>query len=258
MSRGIAVYAGIPADIIRATARETEAAGYGSFWVNHPPATDGLAALGAAARETRRVDLGVGVIPLQNRAPASVIEGVRANTLPAGRLLLGVGSANPGALRRMRDGAAELRAALSCRIIAAALGPRMCHLAGERFDGVLLNWLTPAYARRSAEWVRAGAAEAGRPAPRLAAYVRVAIGRAARERLAGEAGRYGTIPAYADNFARMGVAPIETCIAVDDPAAVPAALAAWNGAVDDVVIRVIPASDTAEDHLVVVRAAKPK
>ncbi|HKX16397.1 MAG TPA: LLM class flavin-dependent oxidoreductase, partial [bacterium] len=99
---------------------------------------------------------------------------------------------------------------------------------------------------------------AGRPAPRLAAYVRVAIGRAARERLAGEAKRYGAIPAYADNFARMGVTSIETCIAVDDAAAVPPALAVWNGVVDDVVVRVIPASDTVEDHLVVVRAAKPK
>ena len=98
MSRGVAVYAGIPADVVRATAREAEAAGYGSFWVNHPPATDGRAALGAAARDTHRVELGVGVIPLQNRTPASVIEGVRANTLPADRLLLGVGSANPGAL----------------------------------------------------------------------------------------------------------------------------------------------------------------
>lgn len=257
MSRGIAVFAGIQADAIRAIAREAEAAGYGSFWVNHPPAADGLAALGRAVRETRRAELGVGVIPLQSRAPASIIEGVRANALPVDRLVLGVGSANPGALPRMRDGVAALRGALSCRIYAGALGPKMCRLTGELFDGVLLNWLTPAYARRSAEWVRAGAAEAGRGAPRLAAYVRVAIGRAARERLAGEAKRYGAIPAYADNFARMGVAPIETCIAVDDPAAVPSALAAWNGAVDDVVIRVIPASDTAEDHLVVVRAAKP-
>ena len=258
MSRGIAVYAGIPADIIRAIARETEAAGYGSFWVNHPPTMDGLAALAAAARETRRIELGVGVIPLQNRAPASIIEGVRANALSPDRLLLGIGSANPGALRRMREGVAALRRDVSCRIYAAALGPKMCRLAGELFDGVLLNWLTPEHARRSADWVREGAAEAGRRVPRLAAYVRVAVGRAGRERLAGEAKRYGAIPAYADNFARMGVAPIETSIAAADPAGVPAALAAWNSVVDDVVVRVIPASDTMEDHLVVVRAAAPR
>jgi len=257
MSRGIAVFAGVPADVIRTSARETEALGYQSFWVNHPPTIDGLAALAEAGREARRLDLGVGVIPLHNRGPKSIIEGVRTNALPPDRLLLGVGAANPEALRRMREGVDELRGALSCRVYAAALGPKMCRLAGELFDGVLLNWLTPAHARRSAEWVRAGAAEARRSAPRLAAYVRVAIGRAARERLEGEAKRYGAIPAYAASFTRMGVAPMETCIAVDDPRAVPAALAAWDGVIDDVIIRVIPASDTAEDHLTVVRAARP-
>jgi alkanesulfonate monooxygenase SsuD/methylene tetrahydromethanopterin reductase-like flavin-dependent oxidoreductase (luciferase family) len=251
------VYAGIPPEVIRAASHEAEALGYGSFWVNHPPTTDGLAALGAAARETRRVELGVGVIPLQNRGPESIIEGVRGNALPLDRLLLGVGSANPGALRRVREGVAQLRTALACRVIVAALGPKMCRLAGELADGVLLNWLTPQHARRSAEWVREGAAAARRPTPRVMTYVRVAIGRAARERLAGEAERYGAIPAYAASFARMGVAPMDTCIAVDEPGAVPAALAAWDGAVDDLVIRVLPAADTTDDHLAVVRAAKP-
>lgn len=257
MARGIAVFAGIPPDVIRASAREAEAVGYRSFWVNHPPTIDGLAALATAARETRRLDLGVGVIPLHNRGPQSIIAGVRANALPLDRLLLGVGSANPGALRRVREGVAELRP-LGCRIVAAALGPKMCRLAGEVADGVLLNWLTPAHARRSAEWVRLGAADARRPVPRVMAYVRVAIGAAARERLRGEAARYGAIPAYAANFARMGVSPMETCIAVDEPAAVSPALAVWDGAVDDVVIRVLPAADTADDHLAVVRAAKPE
>ena len=257
MSRGIAVYAGIAAEVIRAASRETEALGYRSFWVNHPPAIDGLAALAAAARETRRLELGVGVIPLQNRGPESIIDGVRANALPLDRLLLGVGSANPAALRRVRDGVAQLRLALSCRVVVAALGPKMCRLGGQLADGVLLNWLTPDHARRSAEWVREGAAAARRTTPRLAAYVRVAIGRTARERLAGEAARYGAIPAYGANFARMGVSPIATCIAVDEPGAVPAALAAWDGVVDDLVVRVIPAADTTDDHLAVVRASKP-
>jgi len=258
MARGIAVFAGISPDVIRAVARETEALGYSSFWVNHPPTTDGLASLAAAARETRRVDLGVGVIPLTARGPQAIAEGVRAQALPLDRLLLGIGSPNPGALRRMREGIAALRSSLACRIVAAALGPKMCRLAGELADGVLLNWLTPAHARRSAEWVREGAAAARRAAPRLAAYVRVAIGPAARERLGGEAARYGAIPAYGASFARMGVAPIDTCIAVDDAGAVPPALAAWDGVVDDIVVRVIPAADTAHDHLAVVRAAQPR
>src|SRR5207245_1816885 len=104
MGRGFALFAGTPADVIRASAREVEALGYASFWVNHPGQTDGLAALALAAGETRRVDLGVGVIPLHTRGPASIVEGVRATYLPTARLLLGVGSPNPKALARVRAG----------------------------------------------------------------------------------------------------------------------------------------------------------
>ena len=92
----------------------------------------------------------------------------------------------------------------------------MCRLAGEVADGVLLNWLTPEHARRSADLVRAGAAAAKRPAPKIFAYVRLAIGPAAPE-LADEGDRYGAIPAYAANFERMGVKPVETAIAADPP-----------------------------------------
>ena len=254
-ARGFAVFAGVSPEIIRESAREAEALGYASFWVNHPGPVDGLGSLAHAATETRRVDLGVGVIPLHTRGPESIGDGVRAHALPPARLLLGVGSPNPGALQRVRDGVAALRAGVPTRIVVAALGPRMCGLAGEVADGVLFNWLTPEYARRSAELVRAGARAAGRPAPRLYAYVRVALGAAAAERLADEGGRYDAIPAYHAHFERMGVKPVDTAIAAASPAAIKTALAAWDGAVDEVVLRAITAQDTVEAHLALVRAA---
>jgi alkanesulfonate monooxygenase SsuD/methylene tetrahydromethanopterin reductase-like flavin-dependent oxidoreductase (luciferase family) len=253
-AKGFAVFAGVSPEIIRASAREAEALGYRSFWVNHPGPVDGLGSLAHAAAETRRVDLGVGVVPLHTRGPESIADGVRGHGLAPERLLLGVGSPNPQALKRVRDGVAALRASLSTRIIVAALGPRMCHLAGEVADGVLFNWLTPEYARRSAEMVRAGAAAAGRPVPRLYAYVRVALGPAA-ERLAEEGGRYDAIPAYHDHFVRMGVKPVDTAIAATSADGIKRALAAWEGAVDEVVLRAITAKDTVEDHLTLVRAA---
>ena len=160
------------------------------------------------------------------------------------------------ALKRVRDGVAALRAKLTTRIIVAALGPRMCQLAGEVADGVLFNWLTPEYARRSAELVRAGAEAAKRPMPRLYAYVRVALGPAAAERLADEGGplrRDSGVPrplrphgreasghGHRRHLRRRHQAP---------------ALAAWDGAVDEVVLRAITAKDTLEDHLTLVRAA---
>lgn len=257
MGLGFALFAATAPEVIRASAREAETLGYSSFWVNHPGSFDGLAALALAAGETRRLDLGIGVIPLHTRGPESIVAGVRAAALPLDRLLLGVGSPNPGALRRVREGVAALRAQVRTRIIVAALGPQMCRLAGEVADGVLLNWLTPEHARHSAQLVREGAAAAHRQPPKVFAYVRLAIGAAALDRLAEEGGRYAAIPAYADNFARMGVKPVETAIGVQSADAVAPALARWKGAVDEVVLRAITANDTIEEMLALLRAARP-
>jgi alkanesulfonate monooxygenase SsuD/methylene tetrahydromethanopterin reductase-like flavin-dependent oxidoreductase (luciferase family) len=254
MAKGFAVFAGVAPEIIRASAREAEAKGFASFWVNHPGPVDGLGSLAHAAAETRRIDLGVGVVPLHTRGPEAIVAGVRQHGLAPARLLLGVGSPNPHALTRVRDGVAAIRQSLTTRVIVAALGPRMCELAGQVADGVLFNWLTPEYARRSAELVRAGAKAAGRPVPRTYAYVRVALGPAAAERLDDEGGRYAAIPAYGAHFERMGVKPIDTAIAASSPAAIETALAAWRGAVDEVVLRAIVASDTLDDHLALLRA----
>ena len=257
MGQGFAVFAGTAAETIRATAREAESLGYSSFWVNHPGATDGLAALAHAAAVTERIDLGVGVIPLHTRGPQSISQGVNDQRLPLGRLLLGVGSPNPDALRRVRTGVAALRALLGVQLVVAALGPQMCRLAGEIADGVLFNWLTPEYARRSAEQVRAGAATAGRRPPRLFAYVRLALGPAGGERLAEEADRYARIPAYAAHFDRMGVKPVETAIAARRPDEIPFAFGAWRGVVDEIVVRAITSRDTLDEHVELVRAASP-
>jgi alkanesulfonate monooxygenase SsuD/methylene tetrahydromethanopterin reductase-like flavin-dependent oxidoreductase (luciferase family) len=257
MAHGFAMFAGTAPDVIRAAAREAEALGYGSFWVNHPGAKDGLEALALAASETRRIELGIGVIPLHTRGPESIAQGVRQHALPLDRLLLGVGSPNPGSLGRVRAGVAALRSELATRLVVAALGPKMCQLAGELADAVLFNWLTPDHARRSADWVRAGASAAKRRPPKLFAYVRIALGAAAIDKLADEGGRYAAIPAYATHFERMGVKPVETCIAAESPDAIAPALARWHGAVDDVVLRAITARDTVEENLSLLRAARP-
>jgi len=145
---GFALRADTDGAIVERCAAEAERLGYGSFWLNHPGRTDGVAGLAVAAAATEQIDLGVGVVPLTVRTAEDVVDGVRAAGLPLERLLLGIGSPNPEALARMRAGVATIRAELSCRVVAAALGPRMCRLAGETADGVLFNWLTPEHARR--------------------------------------------------------------------------------------------------------------
>jgi len=257
MGRGFALFAGTTSEIIRASAREAEVLGYSSFWVNHPGSVDGLAALAFGARETKSIELGIGVIPLHTRGPESIAQGVRAAALPLDRLLLGVGSPNPKSLARVRDGVAALRAQLKTRVIVAALGPKMCRLAGEVADGVLFNWLTPEHARVSAGWVREGAAAAGRKAPTVFAYVRLALGAKACEKVAAEGGRYAAIPAYGAHFERMGVKPVDTCIGAQKAGEIPAALRKWQGVVDEVVLRAITGNDTIEENLALLRAAKP-
>jgi alkanesulfonate monooxygenase SsuD/methylene tetrahydromethanopterin reductase-like flavin-dependent oxidoreductase (luciferase family) len=252
-ARGIGLFAGTPPDIVGETARLGEELGYDSFWVNHPGETDGLVALGVAAGSTTAIALGIGVIPLHVRAAESVVAGVRSQRLPTERLLLGIGSANAGAFALAREGVALIRAELGCRVVMGALGEPACRLAGAIADGVLFNWLTPEHARLSAGWVEAGAAAAGRPRPRLYAYVRFALGADARERVVEEGKRYGR-GHYATHFERMGVDPIETAIAVADAAQLESQLRPWDGAVDEIVLRLLPTASTLEAHLELVRA----
>jgi hypothetical protein len=52
----------------------------------------------------------------------------------------------------------------------------------------------------------------------------------------------------------MGVKPVDTAIAAPSAEGIRTALAAWRGAVDEVVLRAIVAKDTVDDHLTLLRA----
>jgi len=49
MGRGVAVFAGTPPEVIRASSRGTEGLGYSPFWTNYPGSIDGLTALTSIA-----------------------------------------------------------------------------------------------------------------------------------------------------------------------------------------------------------------
>jgi alkanesulfonate monooxygenase SsuD/methylene tetrahydromethanopterin reductase-like flavin-dependent oxidoreductase (luciferase family) len=256
-ARGIALFAGTDADVVASTARATEELGYASFWLNHPGQTDGIGGLAPAAAATSTVDLGVGVVPLHLRGAESIVAGVREHALPPDRLLLGIGTQGPGAFRRARAGVAAIRSSLGCRVVMGALSEGACRLAGEIADGVVFNWLTPAHAARSATWVEEGAARAGRPRPALYAYIRVALGPDARARLETEGARYARNASYGAQFDAMASEPADTAVAAASPDEVGEALAAWDGIVDQVVLRLLPATESLESHLALVRAGAP-
>jgi alkanesulfonate monooxygenase SsuD/methylene tetrahydromethanopterin reductase-like flavin-dependent oxidoreductase (luciferase family) len=150
-----------------------------------------------------------------------------------------------------------LEARTEARVEIGALGPKMCALAGEAADGVLLNWLTPAWVAPSADITLRAADAAGRPRPQIDAYVRVALGDAAIARLHEEADRYASYPAYAANFARMGATAFDTAVSGTDPAQIRAGLAAFGDPLDEVVVRAIVGEETAEAYLALLRAAAP-
>ena len=235
--------------------------GFDAVWANDTPGRSGIAALGAMAARTRRLELGLGVAPLSERSAAEITDEAGRSGLPLERLVLGVGSGASRSLALVRDGVRELRELLpGQRIAVAAVGPRMCRLAGELADAVLLNWATPARLEWAGDQVAAAAGRALRPAPTLAAYIRVALGPGARDRLAREANRYARrAPWYAalmrdESEVPMGIA-IEETDGVRERLAV--ALEPYRAVLDEAVVRGLPAGDDIGDWLLIAEAAAP-
>jgi alkanesulfonate monooxygenase SsuD/methylene tetrahydromethanopterin reductase-like flavin-dependent oxidoreductase (luciferase family) len=253
--RGLGLPASMSADVVLRAAKAVETSGYHSFWLNNPPGANALASLGKVGQEVS-IWLGVGVIPLANHPADEIVSDVKQYKVPADRFYLGIGSGSAG-IQRVADGLRSIRDALDCTLVVAALGPRMCRLAGEQADGVLLNWLTPEHAVRSIEWVREGAERAGRPMPRLMAYVRAAMGEQATARLEKESAMYEAIPHYAAHFQRMGVSAMGTSVTGDTAEEIQRGLVAWDGIVDEVVVRAIPARDEIDDVEQIVAAGAP-
>jgi alkanesulfonate monooxygenase SsuD/methylene tetrahydromethanopterin reductase-like flavin-dependent oxidoreductase (luciferase family) len=248
----------LPHEIIRVLAPAAEAAGYHTFWVNDTPTGDGLAALRVAADATAEIRLGVGVIPLDRQPADEIARRVIELGLPQERVLLGIGSGNPrGGLDRVRAGAALLEERLKAPVMVGALGPRMCALAGESADGVLLNWLTAAYVAPSAAITGDAARRAERPRPLILGYVRTVFGSGAREVFAEEAGRYAGYPAYAANFTRMGTPAADTAVAGDWRQEIQTGLAPFTAELDGTGVRAITGDESAAAYLALLEAAAP-
>jgi alkanesulfonate monooxygenase SsuD/methylene tetrahydromethanopterin reductase-like flavin-dependent oxidoreductase (luciferase family) len=255
-TRGIGLAGETPLASIRAAALAAERAGYDSFWLSQPLEGSSLAKLARAAAETQHIRLGVGAIPFTGLTPAQMVAQIADHGLPPERLRLGVGSGTgPGSLDRLRQGVAHLRSLTDVEIVVAPLGPQMSRLAGEVADTVLLNWLTPVYAEQSAQWVRDGAAAAGRTVPVLACYVRCAMGDEVRPRLEAECMRYGSFPHYAAHFARQGVQPIETTIHASDESELRSRFEPYEAVLDEVIARVITPHDSPSQILAIIEAA---
>jgi alkanesulfonate monooxygenase SsuD/methylene tetrahydromethanopterin reductase-like flavin-dependent oxidoreductase (luciferase family) len=258
MARAFGVTGGLDPAVAVPLAERVAELGYESIWSNDHPGAKGLETLAEFAKGAPTLDLGVGVIAL-DRQPADVIAADidRLGIDPA-RLWLGVGAGfSKKPLTAMREVLPELREKLpEVKLVLAAMGPKMCRLAGSSYDGVFFNWMTPDFAAGKRELVEAGAAESRHATPPVMGYVRTAVGPDAVERLAKEESFYRNLhKGYIDHFARLAEPEGTVGVAGADADAIQSALATYT-AYDTIVVRAL-ASATVDAMSAVATAAAP-
>ena len=234
-----------------AIAREAESRGYRTAWVGEASGAEAIVLSTLIATHTATIGIANGVIPVQTRTPIVYGQAAATLAhLAPGRFGLGLGLSSEiivgqwhglpftPSIQQMREAVQIIRTAAAGervnfegkfyrlknfrlaipppptppRIYLAALGPRMCELAGEVADGVLLNWIPPSAMGTSLAHVEAGAKRAGRRLADLdiAVYVRTCVTDerdAVRESLARDITGYAIVSVYARFFEECGYAP---------------------------------------------------
>jgi alkanesulfonate monooxygenase SsuD/methylene tetrahydromethanopterin reductase-like flavin-dependent oxidoreductase (luciferase family) len=257
--RGFGVAAGLDPEVAAPLAERCAELGYSSIWSNDHPGALGLETLAEFAKAAPGLDLGVAVMALDRHDPAAISAHIDRLGLDRARLWLGIGAGfSKKPLTAMKEALPALRESLGgVRIVLAAMGPKMCALAGAEFDGVFFNWMTPGFAAGAREHLEAGARDAGRETPPVFGYVRTAVGPDAPERLAKEESFYRDLhDGYRNHFDRLGEPEGTVGIAAPDADATQSALAAYS-ALDEPVVRGL-ASATAEAMGAVAEAAAPR
>jgi probable F420-dependent oxidoreductase len=191
----------VPAKICVDAAALAEERGFGAVWKGESNSRDPLVLLTAYAARTERIELGTAIYHMYGRSPVTLgIQAATLNEYADGRLILGLGVANPTIaawhgdnydrpLRRIREYVEIVRAtyagervayegdlysstkgfklafeppAFPLRIWLAALGEKMAKLAGKIADGVVINMANPERVRQILAWCHEGAEQAGR------------------------------------------------------------------------------------------------
>ncbi len=204
----------VPPQALVEHALAAEEDGFPSAWCVHfSRGVDALTILGAAATQTQKIELGVGVVPTYPRHPVALAQQVSTvQALAGGRLTLGVGVSHRPVIEGMHGipyakPAQHMREYLSVlgpmlregkvafdgeffhvdaqlfvpgtqpvSIVVGGLSAGMVQAAGELADGVV-TWLAGRHTLEThiLPQVQRAAASAGRPPPRVVASVPVAV-----------------------------------------------------------------------------------
>lgn len=234
-------------DALVKEAKDAESQGFASLSVPNIFGHDAIGALTVAGRETDRLELVTGVVPIHPRHPIAMAQqALTAQAAAGGRFTLGIGLSHQIVIETMlglsyKRHAAFTREYLSVLkpllrgeavsfqgeffrvqaqlqvpgvsdvpVLVAALGPRMLRVAGELADGTV-TWMTgvKTLAGHTVPTIRAAAQAAGRPEPRVAVGLPIALtsdAAAAREAAGKQFQIYGTLPSYRAMLDREGAA----------------------------------------------------
>ncbi len=257
--RGLGISAGLDASLVRDLAIRCAQLGYDSLWSNDEPSAPGLETIVQLAAAAPQLELGVGVLPLDRYEPSGIAAEIDRLDLDPGKLWIGIGAGQmTSPIDAIRRAVAALRELLpeQTRIVIAAMRPRLCRLGGEIADGVLLNWMLPRQAAQARQWVWDGADAAGRVAPVVASYVRVAVGPGSLKRLRDEESRYRNINEnHRQHFEAMNVPVGSVGVAAMTRFEVIDGLAPYHSALDLPIVRVLAERDATALTAVALAAA---
>jgi 5,10-methylenetetrahydromethanopterin reductase len=227
-------------------ARRARRDGMAAYWIGQQFDWDAFSLLAALAREVPEIELGTAVTHLWTSFPVHMAQqAMSLRVLSEGRFTLGIGLEHRWVIEQMwgidwdrpvsrleeylaivssllRTGRVEHHGDFydvetaflrfepdpDMQVVLAALGPRMLRLAGTKADGTV-TWMTGprAIAQHIVPSIRAAAAEAHRPPPRVIALMPIAVTAdvaATRERVSEEMAIYHRMPSYQAMLAREG------------------------------------------------------
>lgn len=252
-------------------ATDAERYGLAGCWYGQIFGHDALTLAALAGRLTQRIEIGTAVAQTHSRHPFHMA--IQAATVQAacdGRFTLGIGPSHhvlvegmwglsyqrPALhikeylsvliplLRQGRAafagqtyrvaGALQIPDARPVSVLISGLAPRMLQLAGGVADGTILAWAGPKTIEEHYRPLLEDAARgAGRPAPRVAVLLPVAVAddaAAARQRAAATFELYGRLPNYQRVLAREGAGSPADLAVVGDESVVAARLRALSEA----------------------------
>ena len=228
-------------------AAQAEAAGFASAWLPQVFAIDALTMFAMAGSQTSRIELGTAVVPTYPRHPTALAcQALTTQAATNGRLALGIGLSHKFVIEdvlgldysrpvpHMREYLTVLNGLLAGEqvsfkgelyrvaaqvvvpgatkppVLVAALGPAMLKLTGRLADGTI-TWMggIPYLRDIAVPVITTAAAEAGRPAPRIAAMVPIVVtsdAATARDALNTTYKMYGVLPSYRATLDRGGAA----------------------------------------------------